>query len=91
MRWCYNNRGQGCVGFNPNSTIKVKIDPDAKDRVLQSERKMKNETRFPDGWNEERVQRLLQHYESQTEEEAVAEDESVWEDTTQTDLPLSQT
>lgn len=60
----------------------MKINPDAKDRVLQSEMKMKNETRFPDGWNEERVQRLLQHYESQTEEEAVSEDESVWEDTT---------
>lgn len=50
----------------------MKIDPDAKDRVLQSERKMKNETRFPNGWDEERVQRRLQHYESQTEEEAVA-------------------
>ena len=47
-------------------------------------RKMKNVTRFPDGWNEEHIQRLLQHYESQTEEEAVAEDEAVWEDTTQT-------
>ena len=45
-------------------------------------RKMKNVTRFPDGWNEERVQRLLQHYESQTEEEAVAEDEAVLEDIT---------
>lgn len=51
-------------------------------------RKMKNETRFPDGWNEERVQRLLQHYESQTEEEAVAEDEAVWEDTTQTVMEI---
>ena len=49
---------------------------------------MKNETRFPDGWNEERVQRLLQHYESQTEEEAVAEDEAVWEDTTQTVMEI---
>ena len=43
---------------------------------------------FPDGWNEERVQRLLQHYESQTEEEAVAEDEAVWEDTTQTVMEI---
>ncbi len=51
-------------------------------------RKMKNETRFPGGWNEERVQRLLQHYESQTEEEAVSEDESVWEDTTQTVMKI---
>ncbi len=37
---------------------------------------MKNMTRFPNGWDEERVQRLLQHYESQTEEEAVVEDET---------------
>ena len=49
---------------------------------------MKNETRFPAGWNEERVQRLLQHYESQTEEEAVAEDEAVLEDTTQTVMEI---
>ncbi len=31
--------------------------------------------RFPPGWNEERVRRVLAHYERQTEEEAVAEDE----------------
>lgn len=49
---------------------------------------MKNVPRFPDGWNEERVQRLLQHYESQTEEEAVAEDEAVLEDTTQTVMEI---
>ena len=66
----------------------MKIDPDVKDRVLQSERKMKNVTRFPDGWNAERVQSLLQHYESQTEEEAVAEDEAVWDDTTQTVMEI---
>ena len=32
--------------------------------------------RFPAGWNEARVQRLLKHYEQQTENEAVAEDEA---------------
>lgn len=31
--------------------------------------------RFPRGWDEERVRRVLEHYESQTDEEAVAEDE----------------
>ena len=46
--------------------------------------KMKKATKFPDGWDDERVQRLLQHYKSQTEDEAVAEDEAVLEDTTQT-------
>jgi hypothetical protein len=29
---------------------------------------------FPPGWDEERVRRVLAHYETQTEEEAVAED-----------------
>ena len=31
---------------------------------------------FPPGWDEKRVQRVLEHYENQTEEEAVAEDEA---------------
>jgi hypothetical protein len=35
--------------------------------------------RFPPGWDEERVQRVLAHYETQTEIEAVAEDEAVYE------------
>lgn len=34
------------------------------------------QTRYPTGWNEARVRKLLQHYETQTEEEAVAEDEA---------------
>jgi hypothetical protein len=33
---------------------------------------------FPPGWDEERVRRILAHYEAQTEE-AVAEDESAFE------------
>lgn len=32
---------------------------------------------FPQGWNEERVQHLIAHYEQQTEHEGVAEDEAV--------------
>jgi len=40
--------------------------------------------KFPPGWDEERVRRVLEHYESQTEEEAVAEDEAAYEDTGQT-------
>jgi hypothetical protein len=31
-------------------------------------------SRFPAGWNEARVRRVLEHYEGQTEDEAVAED-----------------
>ncbi len=32
---------------------------------------------FPEGWDEDRVRRVLEHYEQQTEHEAVAEDEAV--------------
>lgn len=35
---------------------------------------------FPPGWDEERVRRVLAHYEEQTEEEAVAEDEAALQD-----------
>ena len=31
---------------------------------------------FPPGWNEERVQSVIDYYENQTEDEAVAEDEA---------------
>ena len=42
------------------------------------------ESRFPPGWDEERVQKVLAHYEEQTEAAAVAEDEAAFEDPTQT-------
>jgi hypothetical protein len=41
-------------------------------------------SRFPKGWNQDRVKRVLDHYENQTEDEAVAEDEAAWEDTSHT-------
>ncbi len=37
---------------------------------------MTSQTRFPPGWDEERVRKVLAHYEEQTEEEATAEDEA---------------
>ncbi|TLY17344.1 MAG: hypothetical protein E6K69_02310 [Nitrospirae bacterium] len=42
------------------------------------------QSKFPPGWDEERVRRVLAHYEEQTEEEAVAEDEAALEDKSQT-------
>jgi hypothetical protein len=42
------------------------------------------ENRFPPGWNEQRVREVLDHYEGQTEEEAVAEDEAGFEDEPET-------
>ena len=40
--------------------------------------------RFPPGWDEERVQRVLAHYEDQTEAAALAEDEAALEDPART-------
>jgi hypothetical protein len=34
---------------------------------------------FPAGWDEERVRRVLEHYENQTDDEALAEDEAASE------------
>lgn len=45
---------------------------------------MSKRNRFPPGWDEARVRRLLEHYEAQTDEEAVAEDEAAFESTTHT-------
>ncbi len=41
------------------------------------------QSKFPPGWDEQRVRRVLKHYEQQTEEAAVAEDEAAFEDSAQ--------
>jgi hypothetical protein len=47
---------------------------------------------FPPGWDEKRVERLIAHYESLSEEEQVAEDESaVSEQEGQTVITVPQT
>jgi len=46
------------------------------------------QSKFPPGWDEERVRRVLAHYEQQSEEEAVAEDEAAFEDSTQTVMEI---
>ncbi|MDE3259312.1 MAG: hypothetical protein OYM47_15910 [Gemmatimonadota bacterium] len=51
---------------------------------------MKNASRYPKGWEEDRVRRLLEHYESQTEDEAAAEDEAVLEDKCQTLMAIPE-
>jgi hypothetical protein len=42
------------------------------------------QNKFPPGWDEARVRSVLAHYESQTEDEAVAEDEAAVEGATDT-------
>lgn len=48
------------------------------------------ESKFLNGWDEEKVHTVLAQYEKQTEEEALAEDEAAYEDRTQTtiDVPV---
>jgi flavodoxin len=43
---------------------------------------------FPQGWGEERVRRVIEHYEKQSDEEAVAEDEAAYESTTHTSMEI---
>ena len=45
---------------------------------------MKKRNRFPKGWNEAQVKAVLEHYEAQSEEEAVAEDEAAFRKREQT-------
>ena len=45
---------------------------------------MSKRTKFPEGWDDARVKRVLEHYETQSEEQAVAEDEAASEQRDQT-------
>ena len=46
------------------------------------------QSKFPPGWDEKRVNEVLAHYESQTEEEAVAEVEAAFEAAGQTVMEI---
>ena len=46
------------------------------------------QSKFPYGWNEERVKAVLVHYETQSEDEAVAEDEAAFETPDQTFMEI---
>jgi len=35
-----------------------------------------SQSKFPEGWSDEKVRRVLAHYEGQTEDEAVLEDDA---------------
>ncbi len=50
-----------------------------KDRPKKTARRTSTRQQFPPGWDEERVRRVLRHYENQPEDEAVAEDEAAHE------------
>lgn len=45
------------------------------------------ENQFPPGWDEARVRGVIEYYENQTEEDAVAEDEAAFADSTMMVVP----
>jgi hypothetical protein len=49
---------------------------------------MTERTKFPEGWDESRVKGALEHYERQSAEEAVAEDEAAFEKEGQTVMEI---
>src|SRR6266567_1194399 len=51
---------------------------------------MAKKNRFPAGWDEKRVQAVLKHYEQQTDDEAVAEDEAAFRARGQTVMVVPQ-
>jgi hypothetical protein len=46
------------------------------------------QSKLPLSWDENRIQEVIVHYEEQTEEEAVEEDEEVFEGQTQTVIEI---
>jgi hypothetical protein len=53
-------------------------------QATPQEEETMRQAKFPAGWDEARVRRVLEHYEQQSEEEAIAEDEAAYESPTHT-------
>jgi hypothetical protein len=49
---------------------------------------MKKKNKLPKGWSERKVRRVLKHYEQQSEDDAVAEDEVAYQDRKQTYMAI---
>jgi len=47
-----------------------------------------SDQKLPKGWDESRVRRTLEHYESQSDEEATTEDQEAFESTTHTAMEV---
>jgi hypothetical protein len=50
-----------------------------KNNRQRPKKRKANRQKFPPGWDEKRVRKVLEHYENQTEDEAVAEDEAAYQ------------
>jgi hypothetical protein len=53
-------------------------------RPIKSSKKNK----FPKGWNERRVRRLIDHYENQSDESAAAEDDDMFKNSQHTFMQI---
>jgi hypothetical protein len=69
---------------NPADVLQPPLISVLSHTVADGGEKRMKQGKFPPGWDAERVKRGLVHYESQSEEEAVAEDEAAFEDLGQT-------
>jgi hypothetical protein len=54
---------------------------------MEAPMKKKVKNQFPPGWDEARVRDVIDYYENQTEDEAVAEDEAAFADSTMIAVP----
>lgn len=64
------------------------LEPHTRSQTIFRNIWMKKRNRFPPGWNDARVQRVLDHYEAQSDIEAVAEDEAAYRSTTTTVMKI---
>lgn len=67
-------------GFDLRADVAVRAGGSS---ISAAKGKAMKQNKCPAGWDKRRVQRVLAHYENQTDEEAVAEDETAYEDSTQ--------
>jgi hypothetical protein len=69
------------AGSNPVFHPSRERAPKSQACAAPAQEKTMSSDNFPPGWDQERVRRVLEHYESQSDEEAVAEDEAAFEAT----------
>lgn len=66
----------------------MRLERKASGGLQVTQVKTMKKSEFPPGWNEERTRRVLEHYERQTEDQAVAEDEAVFKRSTETVMSI---
>ena len=57
-------------------------------KASSPENSVVRQRKYPSSWDEERMRKVLEHYEAQNEEEAVVEDEAAFDDPSQTVMEI---